>query len=63
MTPDTFNTWLQDSRGVEISDGTLRIAARDQYARDWLDNRLRKTVERTIKCMAGGLGVEFVVTA
>src|SRR5690606_23025240 len=33
--------------------GPLRIAVRSELAKEWLDNRLRETVERTVSTVLG----------
>ena len=63
MTKDTFDTWLQDTRGLEVVDGALHVEARDEYARDWLDNRLRRKIEKTVEYVASDLSVAFVVAS
>lgn len=54
----TFNTWLLGTKVLEPSPGTavgdnLIIGVRNDYAVDWLENRLRGTIERCAKAIAG----------
>ncbi len=61
-TRPTFETWLKSSQGVALEDHTLVVAVPTTYARDWLDKRLRPTVERAVADVAGRpLACEFVV--
>jgi chromosomal replication initiator protein len=54
MTKATFNTWLKDSRLVACNGDEYVIAVRNDYARDWLEHRLKDTIARTLASMAGG---------
>ncbi len=49
---DTFNTWLRDARLIAHEDGTFIIGVRNIYAREWLDQRLKKVVARTLSRLA-----------
>ena len=51
MTRATFNTWLKDAHLVDCEDDTYVIAVRNDYAKDWLENRLRDTVVRTLSAV------------
>ncbi|MCP4418552.1 MAG: hypothetical protein GY805_18185 [Chloroflexi bacterium] len=54
MTRATFNTWLKDARllGVNNADNgdghQYVIGVRNEYAKDWLENRLEDTIQRTL---------------
>ena len=62
MTPATFNTWLRDCHLLAYEDGTFILGVPNGFARDWLDNRLRSTVTRTLKGIMGrSVEVRFVV--
>jgi len=62
MTPATFNTWLRDCRLLAYEDGTFVLGVPNSFARDWLDNRLRSTVTRTLKGIMGrSVEARFVV--
>ena len=62
MTQATFDTWLRDSRCLKVDGGTLVVAVKNGYAKDWLDARLLPTVKRTIARLTGQtLEVTFVV--
>ena len=61
MTKATFDTWLRDSRLVAYDDGTLTVAVRNSYARDWLESRLMTTIQRVVDRLAGEVAVRFTV--
>jgi len=62
VTEASFDTWLQDSRCIEATDGRLVVAVRNQYAVDWLTHKWQKMVGQTVERVAGqALAVEFVV--
>jgi hypothetical protein len=53
LTKATFNTWLKDSRLHLIADGQAVIFVRNEYAADWIRNRLKPTIDRTLTAVAG----------
>lgn len=62
MTKATFNTWLKDTSLVQHKDNIYVIGVRNAYAKDWLENRLRDTILRTLTAIsAGPVEVQFVV--
>ena len=62
MTKATFDTWLCGTRLVQCADSVATIAVRSEYARDWLANRLRPVVARTLSGVLGHqVEVQFVV--
>ncbi len=48
MTSATYDTWVRDTSIMAYEDGEFIIGAPNSYARDWLDNRLRATIKRTL---------------
>lgn len=62
MPKASFDTWVRDAQVVTFDDGVFTIGVHNAYARDWLADRLTKTVEHKL---AGVLGqpvqVRFVV--
>ena len=52
MTQAAFNTWLRDTRLVAYEDGDLIVGVRNGYAKDWLENRLKGTVQRVVTRLA-----------
>jgi chromosomal replication initiator protein len=62
MTKATFNTWLKGSRLLACDNSEYVVSVRNDYARDWLENRLAETIERTLSTIAGNSAhVRFVV--
>jgi len=62
MTKATFDTWLKNTRGISHEDGIFVIGVPNALARDWLENRLLTTVERTLVGIIGHpVEVEFAV--
>ena len=58
----TFDTWLRDVRLVSCEDGEYIVGVESGFARDWLDARMRTTVERTVAGIVGRTAsVSFVV--
>ena len=62
MTRATFNTWLRDSRLLTSDDDEYVVGVRNDYAKDWLENRLSETIARTLTTLVGKpVSVRFVV--
>lgn len=62
MTRATFNTWLKDARLLTCDDEEFVIGVRNDYAKDWLENRLQDTILRTLSTILGRRTVvRFVV--
>jgi chromosomal replication initiator protein len=62
MTKATFNTWLKDARLLANENGEYVIGVRNDYAKDWLDNRLKETINRTLSAIVGEqIAARFVV--
>ena len=58
----SFDTWVRDTRPLTYDEGVMTIAARNAYARDWLENRLLSTVARLLAGMMNrSVDVRFVV--
>ena len=63
LTGATFDTWLRRAALVGIEGDVCTIAVHNQYAQDWLDNRLKTMVVRTLTGVIGRpVSVRFVVT-
>ena len=43
----TFDTWLRATQPLSLVDATLTVVASTPYAHDWLNTRLKPTIERT----------------
>jgi chromosomal replication initiator protein len=62
MTRATFNTWLKDARLLTCDEDEFVIGVRNDYAKDWLENRLQDTILRTLSTILGHrIMVRFVV--
>ncbi len=62
LSRSTFDTWLRDARLVSCEDGEYIVGVESGFARDWLDARMRSTVERTVAGIVGRTAsVSFVV--
>ena len=62
MTKATFNTWLKDARLLACEENEFVIGVRNDYAKDWLENRLRDTILRTLSAILNQpVTVRFVV--
>jgi hypothetical protein len=48
MTRGTFETWLKDTRLVTREGSKFVVAVSSGFAKDWLENRLRTTIQRTV---------------
>lgn len=51
MTKATFSTWLRDARLLSCEQDRYVIGVRNDYAKDWLENRLRDTITRTLSAV------------
>ncbi len=62
MTRATFNTWLKDARLLSCENDDYVIGVRNDYAKDWLENRLSDTILRTLSAITEQKNsVRFVV--
>lgn len=62
MTHGTFDSWLKGTYLLSAANGTWQIAVKSTYAQDWLENRLRKTIQRTLdKVAEKPVQLQFVV--
>jgi len=58
----SFDTWVRDTRFLDWGDGNYSVGVRNEYARDWLENRLVSTVDRLLAGMLNqSVSVHFVV--
>lgn len=63
MTKATFNTWLKDAHLISYQDDEYVIGVRNDYAKDWLQNRLQDTIVRTLSSIVGKeTSLRFTVT-
>lgn len=57
----TYDTWLRDARFLAYEDGEFVIGVSSPFALDWLNNRLRPVIKRTLARLQGrAVEVRFV---
>lgn len=62
MTKATFNTWLKDTCLLRHQDNLFVVGVRNAYAKDWLENRLRDTILRTLAAIVNApVDIRFTV--
>lgn len=62
MTRATFDTWVKDTRIVSQDQESLVIGTKSAFAKDWLENRLFTTINRTLAGIVGRpVSIQFVV--
>ncbi len=62
MTRATFDTWLKDTRIVSQNNEALVIGTKNAFAKDWLENRLFNTINRTVANILGhSVDIQFIV--
>lgn len=54
MTRATFDAWLRDTHLVEVDGDSYVVAVARPEAREWLESRLRATVDRTVQTVTEG---------
>ena len=53
MARATFVTWLQGTRALSWADGEFVIGVRNDFAKDWLENRLYELIARVLSGITG----------
>ncbi len=48
MTRATFDTWLRGTKCLGLTDHTLVVQAKNQYAIEWLESKLYPVIQRTL---------------
>jgi chromosomal replication initiator protein len=62
MTKATYNTWLLGTRALAYDDDEFVVGVRNDFAKDWLENRLYDLIARTLSGVLGRrVSVRFVV--
>jgi chromosomal replication initiator protein len=62
MPTATYDTWVRDTVVMGYEDGEFIIGMPNAYARDWLENRLRHTIKRTLSSiMQRSVQIQFRV--
>lgn len=64
MARSTYDQWLHRSELIEGKPGELIVAVETAYAREWLENRLRPLIEKTLRLIAADedFKITFVVS-
>lgn len=47
----TYEQWVRDTDLIGVDDGTYTVGVPHAYARDWLENRLKTNVQRTLSSL------------
>ena len=62
MTKATFNTWLKGARLLACENGEFVVGVHNDYAKDWLENRLERAIVRTLSAIVDKpVSIRFVV--
>lgn len=61
MARRTFDDWVKDTEIVSTHNGSYTIAAKSTAAKDWLENRLYKTLQRALAAVAGQPDIQLVI--
>jgi hypothetical protein len=62
LSPANYETWLRDTRLVDVDDQRFRIAVPNGFAKDWLETRYRSLISQTLARIVGySVQVEFVI--
>ena len=62
MPKATFDTWVRPTRAIEYRDGAMTVGVHSPYAKEWLENRLHTTIQRTVNGIVGrSVDVHYVV--
>lgn len=62
MTRSTYETWVKDARYLACEEGLFFVSVPTAYAKDWLENRLKQTIKRTLeRVMNQSVELRFVV--
>lgn len=58
----TYEQWVRDTDLIGVDDGTYTVGVPHAYARDWLENRLKTNVQRTLsRLLNRSIQVSFAV--
>ena len=62
MTKATFDTWVRPTHAIHYEDGAMTVGVHSPYAKEWLENRLQTTIQRTLTGIVGrSVHVEYIV--
>jgi hypothetical protein len=58
-----YETWVRDVEFISFEDGTITLGVANEYARDWLEDRLTSIAERVLTGIIGQrVKVQFTMT-
>ncbi|MDE3089975.1 MAG: chromosomal replication initiator protein DnaA [Chloroflexota bacterium] len=62
MTRATFDTWVRPTHAITYQNGSMVVGVHSPYAKEWLENRLNTTIQRTVTGIVGkSVEVRYVV--
>lgn len=62
MTHATFETHVQGTTAVDLTDDVLTVRVPNKFSREWLDARLRPTIEERVQHHAGrAIKLDFII--
>ena len=62
MTQATFDTWLANTQLISATNSNWQITVKTAAAKEWLENRLYTTIQRTVSAITSRpVEIEFVV--
>lgn len=62
MTKATFDTWVRPTHAIEYNNGAMTVSVHSAYAKEWLENRLQATIQRTVTGIVGeSVSIRYVV--
>ncbi len=62
MTKATFDTWVRPTHAIDFDNGAMTVGVHSPYAKEWLENRLQTTIQRTLTGIVGrSVEVRYVV--
>lgn len=53
MTKATFDTWVRPTHAINFENGAMTVGVHSPYAKEWLENRLQATIQRTLTGIIG----------
>lgn len=62
MSKANFDTWVKSIEFVSLADGKFTLGTYNPYGRDWLDSRLKSTIQRLLQgILSQPVTVQFIV--
>lgn len=63
VTRPNYDTWLKDTKGLRIADGSFVVGVPTEFVKEWLSTRMRGLVAQTISNILGQpLEITFEIT-